>query len=225
MSIPNLTDNPLLSSSTFRSHHRLDASILQPRRANWASILQNNHIDEVESIEKTEEDSVVEEEDDDDIENSSKIYYKKLLKCKNKAILKLESNNDALRMLFKGVVEHQERCQVLETSVKNIQQNEIDLHETYIEELEGKVSSLKIKYQTEKLLNETKQTKIDELTNKNLTMKKQIQCVICHTAARNTIFYPCNHVSCCDQCANNLYNLKCPTCRTDIQDKKIIYLS
>tara|TARA_X000001036_G_C20690054_1_gene809077 strand:- start:4005 stop:4670 length:666 start_codon:yes stop_codon:yes gene_type:complete len=221
MSIPNLTDNPLLSRSTFRSHHRLDASILQPRRTNWASILQNTTADEVESLEKTEEDS----DDDDDIENSSKIYYKKLLKCKNKAILKLESNNDGLRMLFKGVVEHQERCQVLETSVKNIQQNEIDLHETYIEELEGKVNSLKTKYQTEKLLNETKQTKMDELTNKNLTMKKQIQCVICHSEERNTIFYPCNHVSCCDHCANNLYNLKCPTCRSDIQEKKIIYLS
>ena len=57
MSIPNLTDNPLLSSSTFRSHHRLDASILQPRRTNWASILQNTTADEVESLDKTEEDS------------------------------------------------------------------------------------------------------------------------------------------------------------------------
>ena len=133
MALPNLSENPLLSTSTYRSHHRLDTTLLHPRRTNWASIIQNNSVDEVESVDKTEDLT------DDETVDTSNTYYKKLLNFKNKTIIKQESNNDALRMLFKGVVDHQERCQVLETSVKNIQQNEIELHENYIEELEGKL--------------------------------------------------------------------------------------
>ena len=219
MALPNLSENPLLSTSTYRSHHRLDSSLLNPRRTNWASILQNAPVDEVESVDKTEDYS------DDETVESSKTYYKKLLNFKNKTIIKKESNNDALRMLFKGLVEHQERCQVLETSVKNIQQNEIELHESYIEELEGKVESLKKKYQNEKLDNEINNTKMDQLVKDNGTIKKQIQCVVCHTAERNVVFLPCKHFACCNLCANNLYTNKCPTCRGSIEEKQTVYLS
>ena len=173
----------------------------------------------VESVDKTEDYS------DDETVESSKTYYKKLLNFKNKTIIKKESNNDALRMLFKGLVEHQERCQVLETSVKNIQQNEIELHESYIEELEGKVESLKKKYQNKKLDNEINNTKMDQLVKDNGTIKKQIQCVVCHTAERNVVFLPCKHFACCNLCANNLYTNKCPTCRGSIEEKQTVYLS
>ncbi len=219
MALPNLSENPLLSTSTYRSHHRLDTTLLHPRRTNWASIIQNNSVDEVESVDKTEDLT------DDETVDTSNTYYKKLLNFKNKTIIKQESNNDALRMLFKGVVDHQERCQVLETSVKNIQQNEIELHENYIEELEGKLENLKIKYQKEKLDNEIKKTKMDQLVKDNETIKKQIQCVVCHSAERNVVFLPCKHFACCNLCANNLYTNKCPTCRGSIEEKQTVYLS
>lgn len=219
MALPNLSDNPLFSTSTYRSHHRLDTSLLNPARTNWASIIQNNPVDEVESVDKTEDFS------DDETVDTSNTYYKKLLTFKNKTIIKHESNNDALRMLFKGVVEHQERCQVLETSVKNIQQNEIDLHESYIEELEGKIESLKIKYLKEKLDNEINKTKMDKILKDNGLIKKQLQCVVCHNTERNVVFLPCKHFACCNVCANNLYTNKCPTCRGTIEEKQIVYLS
>jgi hypothetical protein len=219
MALPNLSENPLLSTSTYRSHHRLNTTLLGSRRTNWASIIQNNSVDEVESVDKTEDLT------DDETVDTSNTYYKKLLNFKNKTIIKQESNNDALRMLFKGVVEHQERCQVLETSVKNIQQNEIDLHESYIEELEGKIDSLKKKYQKEKLDNELNRSKNNELLKENTSTKKQILCVVCHSAERNVVFLPCKHFACCNLCANTLYSNTCPTCRGAIDEKQIVYLT
>ena len=219
MALPNLSENPLLSTSTYRSHHRLDSSLLNTARTNWASILQNNPVDEVESLDRTEDIS------DDETVESSKTYYKKLLTFKNKTILKHESNNDALRILFKSVIDNQERCQILETSVKNIQQNEIDLHESYIEGLEEKVVIIKKKYQKEIIDNEISKTKTEILLKENSTLKKQMQCVVCHTAERNVVFIPCKHFACCNLCANTLYTDKCPTCRGAIEETQIVYLS
>tara|TARA_Y100000992_G_scaffold153782_1_gene102617 strand:- start:23610 stop:24269 length:660 start_codon:yes stop_codon:yes gene_type:complete len=219
MALPNLSDNPLLSTSTYRSHHRLDTSLITPRVTNWASIIQNNPVDEIESLDTTECDS------DDETTEHSKTYYKKLLTLKNKTILKKESNNDALRELFKGVVDHQERCQLLETSVKNIQQNEIELHESYVEDLEYKLSKLQKKHQKEKLDHDIRKSKLDEMSKENSKLKKQLVCVICHVSERNVLFLPCKHFACCKSCANTLYTNTCPTCRTTIDEKKVIYSS
>ncbi len=218
----NLSNNPLLSTSTYRSHHRLDNSTLNQSRRNWISILQNNTADEVQSLDRIEES---EEESEEESVDNSKNYYKKLLSFKNKTIIKQESNNDALRMLFKGVIDHQERCQVIETSVKNIQQSEIDLHESYIEDLEKKVVDINKKLSQEKKIKDTTLDKLNNISKQLSYVKKQIHCVICHSRDRDVIFYPCMHVCCCNACSNNLYTKVCPTCRTEIQDTKVIYLS
>lgn len=49
-------------------------------------------------------------------------------------------------------------------------------------------------------------------------------CEICYTNKRNTIFLPCKHSYCCDQCANKICMKlnKCPICR--LRKKYLIYL-
>ena len=66
---------------------------------------------------------------------------------------------------------------------------------------------------------------MDQLVKDNGTIKKQIQCVVCHSAERNVVFLPCKHFACCNLCANNLYTNKCPTCRGSIEEKQTVYLS
>ncbi len=219
MVLPNILDAPLVSPSTYRNHHRLDTSIISPRRT-WRSIITNNNADEIESLDNTEDDS-----DNESESNSDKIYYQKLIHLKNKMIIKQDTNNDALRKLFKNVIEHQDKCQIIDASVKTIQLNEIDLHENYIVELEDKVTKLKKKVESEKLSNETNKKQLEKSNKENISLRNRIQCVICKTSDRSVLFLPCKHCCCCMNCSNTLYTNKCPTCRTDISEKKSIFLS
>jgi hypothetical protein len=49
-------------------------------------------------------------------------------------------------------------------------------------------------------------------------------CLICCSAIRNTIFLPCKHAACCDQCGSEikLRFKPCPICKTPIDDLLII---
>ena len=79
--------------------------------------------------------------------------------------------------------------------------------------------------QTDKLSSELNKLRLEEVSKENIAIKKRIQCVVCLNKDRNIVFLPCNHCICCNDCANILQNNKCPTCRGNIQDKQIVYLS
>ena len=219
MSLPNILDSPILMHSTYRTHHRLDSNIVSPGR-NWSSVV-NNNADETESLDKSEED----DSDNENENNSDKIYYQKLIHLKNKMIIKQDTNNDALRNLFKNVVEHQDKCQIIDASVKTIQQNEIDLHENYILQIEDKVKKLKKKLESEKLSNELNNINLEKYKKENSLLKNRSQCVICKSNDRIILFLPCKHCVCCRECSNSLYTNKCPTCRGEISEKQTIFLS
>lgn len=48
-------------------------------------------------------------------------------------------------------------------------------------------------------------------------------CVVCQDNDRKMLFQPCNHISCCETCANDLN--QCPICRTHIERKCHVYLA
>ena len=50
-----------------------------------------------------------------------------------------------------------------------------------------------------------------------------LECIICYNNRRNTIFIPCNHVSCCTNCAFNELLINCPSCRSYINQRQEIY--
>jgi hypothetical protein len=50
-----------------------------------------------------------------------------------------------------------------------------------------------------------------------------LECIICYNNRRNTIFIPCNHVSCCTNCAFNELLINCPLCRSYINQRQEIY--
>ena len=47
-------------------------------------------------------------------------------------------------------------------------------------------------------------------------------CVVCLGKQKNTLFEPCGHVCCCDECAQTIRNAggKCPMCRQAIRGAK-----
>jgi hypothetical protein len=224
MSLPTINDISNITPQTYRSPHRLDNNYTTQTRFNWSSVLQNNPIDEVQELDKGEIDSDSDSDSDSEWE-TSKQYYKTLINLKNKTLMKQEKNNDALRTLFKNVIDHQDRCQTIETDVKYFQQNEITLHENYIAELENNVEKLKKKLESEQLACEINKVTVNKLDIENNSLNKQIQCVVCRGKERSILFLPCKHCICCQDCSNNLYNNKCPTCRTEITEKQCIFLN
>ena len=224
MALPNINDTSRYFPSNYRSHHRLDSNYNTPTTFDWAGILQNNPVDEVQELDKSE----IETDSDSDSESEtekSKNYYKNLVTLKNKALVKQEKNNDLLRTLFKNVIEQQDQCQTIDSDVKSIKQNEITLHENYIEQLEKKVNTYKKQLQSETLTNEINKVKIEKIDKENNFLKKKTQCVVCRENDRSILFLPCKHCICCEHCSNNLFNNKCPTCRTEIVDKQHIFLN
>ena len=231
MSLPNINDIPNYTPSMYRSRHRLENNYNVPIRINWSNVIQNNPVDEVQELDKSEIDSEIDNDSDNDTDNLSdnsvtqNKYYKSLINLKNKTLNKQERNNNALRTLFKTVIEHQDRCQIIESDVKSIQQNEITLHENYIGELEKKFEKYKKKLQSLSLSNEINKVRIERIEKQNNQLIKQTQCVICREKERSILFLPCKHCICCEECSNTLYTDKCPTCRTDITEKQCIFLN
>lgn len=55
------------------------------------------------------------------------------------------------------------------------------------------------------------------------TDKEAVQCVVCCTYERDTVFLPCNHCCVCARCADALEH--CAVCREPILDFREVYLS
>ena len=49
------------------------------------------------------------------------------------------------------------------------------------------------------------------------------KCVICYTNNRNTIFLPCRHSCCCQNCSGTLMPKICPLCKENIKDIICLY--
>ena len=54
-------------------------------------------------------------------------------------------------------------------------------------------------------------------------MNCDVRCKVCLSAESNTIFQPCQHVTCCNRCADMMNN--CPICRAPIRDKLPAYIA
>ena len=59
---------------------------------------------------------------------------------------------------------------------------------------------------------EEKKKKINEIRELNV-------CIICMEFQRNIMFYPCNHLICCEKCSNEKVRDECPECKKKIEDK------
>jgi len=55
------------------------------------------------------------------------------------------------------------------------------------------------------------------LTEQKIYSSNYTDCTICMDNDKNTIFYPCRHFYCCNNCSRSLK--LCPICRTDIRMK------
>ncbi|KAJ3425764.1 e3 ubiquitin-protein ligase xiap [Anaeramoeba flamelloides] len=78
-----------------------------------------------------------------------------------------------------------------------------------------------IKHQQEKnqKLNKTKKKKIPK--------SKKILCKICMINSANSLFLPCKHMLCCENCTKIIFekNKKCPLCRTEIKKTMKIFIA
>jgi len=60
------------------------------------------------------------------------------------------------------------------------------------------------------------------LRNKLDTLERKSECVVCQSREKLILFTPCNHVQCCQSCADKI--VSCPVCRTVIQTKIKIFI-
>jgi len=60
------------------------------------------------------------------------------------------------------------------------------------------------------------------LRNKLDTLERKSECVVCQSREKVILFTPCNHVQCCQSCADKV--VSCPVCRTVIQTKIKIFI-
>ena len=93
-----------------------------------------------------------------------------------------------------------------------IQQTEDD-RQSELEELEFRLQQIKNELEALKNNNDLK-------TNKKCT--KEETCCICLSTPSNILFPDCGHLCICENCNNNLIELKCPMCRTVVTHQKII---
>ena len=66
---------------------------------------------------------------------------------------------------------------------------------------------------------------LEKCKKDNTLLKNRTQCIICKSNDRNILFTPCYHCVCCSECSSSLYTNVCPTCRGDINEKLVIFLS
>lgn len=59
------------------------------------------------------------------------------------------------------------------------------------------------------------------------TTIEDLQCVVCFTNRKDTLFEPCHHMPCCRACAKKLFvhngAVKCPECRAHVAFSSIVY--
>ena len=95
--------------------------------------------------------------------------------------------------------------------------DKIAIEERLREEVEYYSKYFKIENIIEKQKNtlktqEEKKKKINEIRELNM-------CIICMEFQRNIMFSPCNHLICCEKCANENVKDECPECKKKIEDK------
>ena len=61
----------------------------------------------------------------------------------------------------------------------------------------------------------------DESIFERLKVYAVEECVICLDAKPNTIFFPCGHLCCCNECYGHIKNGPCPLCRRNIEQIKL----
>ena len=89
---------------------------------------------------------------------------------------------------------------------QEIQQIEED-RQTEIEELQNRIEELE---------------KLKPNINNNKKCKKEDICCICLTSPSNILFTDCGHLCICENCDSKLSETKCPLCRTEVTQQKII---
>ncbi len=47
-------------------------------------------------------------------------------------------------------------------------------------------------------------------------------CSVCLSKRKNTVYFPCHHMTCCSECANQCS--VCPICRKEIKNKIVVFL-
>lgn len=53
----------------------------------------------------------------------------------------------------------------------------------------------------------------------------EVECALCWSRPRDVLFLPCRHICCCAQCAAQLPQRVCPTCRTVVESQIEVFLS
>ena len=61
----------------------------------------------------------------------------------------------------------------------------------------------------------------------NIKSTREDTCCVCLSKPSNVLFTNCGHLCICEECNNNLNdtaedNIKCPMCRTEVTQKRII---
>lgn len=80
----------------------------------------------------------------------------------------------------------------------------------------GSESSTKSKTKSHtKKKNKQRKRKVEEL-------KESVNCIVCKDQKRQVLFMPCNHVCCCESCAQKVID-KCVYCNAVIQNKVKFY--
>jgi len=64
---------------------------------------------------------------------------------------------------------------------------------------------------------------LEKLEEENRQLKEARTCRVCMDVEINTVFLPCGHLVCCDNCARSLQH--CPICRAEIRGTVKTYLS
>ena len=82
-----------------------------------------------------------------------------------------------------------------------------------LEELEVRLSQLRNELEVFK-------SNTNLRTNKKCT--KEETCCICLSNPSNILFPDCGHLCICENCNNNIIELKCPMCRTEVTHQRII---
>lgn len=96
--------------------------------------------------------------------------------------------------------------------------------ETTSTENESETATVSISHSSEEQPGQTqKSTDMESLKEENRRLKDSMLCKVCMDKDVTTLFLPCSHLVCCDDCAPTLH--ECPICRTAIRGSVHTYIS
>jgi len=66
---------------------------------------------------------------------------------------------------------------------------------------------------------------IDDVISSDSDIEDENMCIVCFENKKDTVFYKCGHLACCNACAILMRdkNAECPICRAQIIDVTKIY--